>query len=1067
MSNLRSRRSFGTLSGPRPSGPRRWVAVVMASVIASTFLLPLAALATDSGWIKQADQTVMDSANGLEDTNAHPDRTNLCEGTGSSDIDILFATDPPWVRVSGSPDPHTPFTEAEGQILPDAGSDQHFFNPFVTHTDAFFDHYTKDINAFITLDKRYRGLLATGNFGTGEDNERAQMEIEWERGGIPNFAFPTAGERIHVWGNHIWDCGHDDGGVRAEIHPAVGWVNYRNLANTNDVHGTPSDAKRLEDPWVWYENSSSGVDRQGIGATLPSTGLLDTPVQTTVADAFFSSWGGQAMEALNGCRDQGIHSSSTTNAPCTTAATDASHGHWFQPVLDQDYTFFIPAPPKPSGDVLMVYASVDRCGEVPSSPANPPGNQTGVGTPPQRMFGDIEDVGEASDASADIGSVTCGTIPDAVSVTTKDGQPGIEVTVKAKTGGATYPANDYVAFAKRYKVSWDVVPQPAQQVHTYRVDLNHLRVYDDNEPCADDGEWVMSIQVNEKWIYPVRGHGDDNDPFWATGAVDDAKCGGSGDYKEYSIGESLTVSVVPGQELRIRERSYDVDFFSNDLNPVVDAVVAGAGSYEIGDTNDSDSGAHTIGFVVTDITDALPPTGPLTIGTPQYGPNADTGGLTRISAAAGHTTPITFTAPGGVGGFESRSHKAGDPIPAGWDVDLNAGDGFGVGLPGAAADSGDYIIDWACIQDYGGSKIVSPRQQLTVQVDNTPPALTVPADFQVFSTSAAGAIVTYTTSASDNLPGPVTSGCLPASGSLFPNGKNAPLTTTVTCTATDAVGNQETRTFDVTVKSPFGYMGDFVVLGRDWARLASGVVVRTGNVGAFDASGGVPNSGGFEVVAGPSAVLTGGPQIAAESVRLDNSTTAGDVFYVDRISAGNGAAALPKIGYVPLFTGMPNVPGVSSGSVDRTLSGTQTLGPGSYGALTIMPNAIVTFTGGTYGFSSIELKPGAEWRFSGATTVGVTGRALLGNGTRVGPASGSGVRARDIVLYTLGSDGPPKKPGQAITIGSQAQVELDAYAPNGTLSIGSQTNATGAFLGMTVDVATGVTLDLDSAFLAP
>jgi len=271
----------------------------------------------------------------------------------------------------------------------------------------------------------------------------------------------------------------------------------------------------------------------------------------------------------------------------------------------------------------------------------------------------------------------------------------------------------------------------------------------------------------------------------------------------------------------------------------------------------------------------------------------------------------------------------------------------------------------------------------------------------------------------------------------------------------------------MTVKSPFGYMGDFVVLGRDWARLASGVVVRTGNVGAFDASGGVPNSGGFEVVAGPSAVLTGGPQIAAESVRLDNSTTAGDVFYVDRISAGNGAAALPKIGYVPLFTGMPNVPGVSSGSVDRTLSGTQTLGPGSYGALTIMPNAIVTFTGGTYGFSSIELKPGAEWRFSGATTVGVTGRALLGNGTRVGPASGSGVRARDIVLYTLGSDGPPKKPGQAITIGSQAQVELDAYAPNGTLSIGSQTNATGAFLGMTVDVATGVTLDLDSAFLAP
>jgi hypothetical protein len=54
-------------------------------------------------------------------------------------------------------------------------------------------------------------------------------------------------------------------------------------------------------------------------------------------------------------------------------------------------------------------------------------------------------------------------------------------------------------------------------------------------------------------------------------------------------------------------------------------------------------------------------------------------------------------------------------------------------------------------------------------------------------------VVNFTTTASDNCPG-VAVVCNPASGSCFPLG-----VTTVTCTATDAVGNTATCSFPVSV----------------------------------------------------------------------------------------------------------------------------------------------------------------------------------------------------------------------------------------------------------------------------
>jgi hypothetical protein len=79
-------------------------------------------------------------------------------------------------------------------------------------------------------------------------------------------------------------------------------------------------------------------------------------------------------------------------------------------------------------------------------------------------------------------------------------------------------------------------------------------------------------------------------------------------------------------------------------------------------------------------------------------------------------------------------------------------------------------------------------------VDSTAPAVTIPTQVTLDSTSNAGRMVTYAASATDLVSGPVAVSCTKPSGSVFPIGQ-----TTVTCTARDAVGNTASRSFPVTI----------------------------------------------------------------------------------------------------------------------------------------------------------------------------------------------------------------------------------------------------------------------------
>ena len=90
----------------------------------------------------------------------------------------------------------------------------------------------------------------------------------------------------------------------------------------------------------------------------------------------------------------------------------------------------------------------------------------------------------------------------------------------------------------------------------------------------------------------------------------------------------------------------------------------------------------------------------------------------------------------------------------------------------------------------------SGTKTFTVKVqDSIAPSLVIPENMTVKATSAAGAAVTYTATASDLVDGAVAPTCTPASGSTFKPG-----TTTVSCTAADKAGNASAaKTFTVTV----------------------------------------------------------------------------------------------------------------------------------------------------------------------------------------------------------------------------------------------------------------------------
>jgi hypothetical protein len=99
-------------------------------------------------------------------------------------------------------------------------------------------------------------------------------------------------------------------------------------------------------------------------------------------------------------------------------------------------------------------------------------------------------------------------------------------------------------------------------------------------------------------------------------------------------------------------------------------------------------------------------------------------------------------------------------------------------------------------EDTSGNQYAGNANAATAGTDTQGPTITQPSDITKEATGPSGAAVTFSLPTASDPSGVANESCNPASGSTFALGQ-----TTVTCTATDTVGNTSTTTFMVTVQS--------------------------------------------------------------------------------------------------------------------------------------------------------------------------------------------------------------------------------------------------------------------------
>jgi hypothetical protein len=158
---------------------------------------------------------------------------------------------------------------------------------------------------------------------------------------------------------------------------------------------------------------------------------------------------------------------------------------------------------------------------------------------------------------------------------------------------------------------------------------------------------------------------------------------------------------------------------------------------------------------------------------------------------------------------------------------------------------------------------------------------------------------------------------------------------------------------------------------------------------------------------------------------------------------------------------MPTIFAASPGAsnVNVAPGQVQTLSPGSYGALA--DNGIVFLNPGTYSFTSISLGNSAQLQAlaGGSTAILVAQTLATGTGAQVSPLG----LANALTISVAGTDGVNGSP-PAVSIGANTRIVSILAAPNGSIALGSNVNATGAYASLNFAAGSGVALTYQSGF---
>ena len=286
-----------------------------------------------------------------------------------------------------------------------------------------------------------------------------------------------------------------------------------------------------------------------------------------------------------------------------------------------------------------------------------------------------------------------------------------------------------------------------------------------------------------------------------------------------------------------------------------------------------------------------------------------------------------------------------------------------------------------------------------------------------------------------------------------------------------------------------GSLSRFVVFSSDLTWLHAGTMVTTGDVGANtmrrrhdDADDDDHDKDdGNQITVRLDAGVTmqqSSSRVVGDTVLLGPGSTIYNL--VDNALVAHNSAVLGvRVDTMALpYLTMPGFPAIAAGvqNIAVKKNGTQTLGAGNYGRISVQSGATLILSGGVYQFVSLDVDQGGTVLFQAAIQLNI--QTYLDADSRsnliLDPAA-SGLRASQVVVYVAGRNNGSANDkhdsvddgfgGPAVVnIGERAVVQANIYAPNGSIWLKSRSQATGAFIGQHVLVGSFSKLTLDSAF---
>lgn len=650
----------------------------------------------------------------------------------------------------------------------------------VAEEDLWWNHFSHDFTIKVIPDPAYHYLLSSFVNTDGSIGVHTDMEVEWDSaslmdekegferiwGAVPEFVWPTVGDRVWVSGRWIFDCGHDDSSDVAhvqfstEIHPPRALVAFRLNHPALDSFPTPRvSAPNFPAPQSYLPVTGQPVT---LPPDAPNSGPTNVPV--TEADIFVSGNGGAANDLC-----------SITAVPC------AGHTGPILPVNDRNYVFdiyppgtgyffhndngtFPVGPPVPGAS--LQWRTVNHFSELPAHACGGVDNTNCVTVDP------IICLLDASTPPPDQSETGCPAVP---------AQPTrLRVILPFANSNANF-------FAQSILLGWDDVPTPANStpgVRTFQVRLHNLTVKDNGSGCCNDSDWRVFVNVGGQYRYMSRIFDAKSDGTSVCNGADPLTDNGNDDCYRFD-GVPWTVSVQDGTPIHVavggfvarglEDSSSNVvlcrnfpggcdtptDFDPTD-KPFLDLGFDNddrIGTYEfdlVGPDYDAPAPKTTdqfgcavfsltgcslryeVEFSVEEIPGAAPPvSAQLGIGAPNFGQFVTS------------TTPITLgsTSPDAVG-FQYRSYLQGGPLPTyssnpfpvHWThADLPSGSqSVPVFISGA---DGPYFLQYSA-QSFG--QLLEPRHTASLTLDNTPPAIGIVQPQATTYPHSAVLVLTYT-----------------------------------------------------------------------------------------------------------------------------------------------------------------------------------------------------------------------------------------------------------------------------------------------------------------------------------